>query len=188
LFHETFSAAEATTAKPLSEVHGDSPDTLHNIETAMRKICMPKPKFKEVLEPKEWMKAMDKQFKLKSSKAKYICLRLAKTPVSIFKESHLLRGTELDKISVTVIWAAAYQLLGQITTKTITKTAPLKTPPKTSPRTPPKTTPKQTEPTVKITPTSEAMPEVKFNQEVKEKEKAPKKKAGNQLFFKSGKT
>jgi hypothetical protein len=184
LFHQTFSAAEATTAKPLSEVHGDSPDTLHNIETAMRKICKIKLKFKEVLEPKEWMKAMDKQFKLKSSKAKHVCLRLAKTPVSIFKESHLLRGTELDKISATVIWAAAYQPLGQIgTIKTITKTAPLKTPPKTTPRTPPKTTPKRTEPAVKITPTSEAMTAVKFNQEVKEKETAPKKKAGHQLFL-----
>jgi hypothetical protein len=74
LFHQTFSAAKAAKAKPLSEVCGDSPGILHNIETAMRKICKIKLKFKEVLEPKEWMKAMDKQFKLKSSKAKNICL------------------------------------------------------------------------------------------------------------------
>ena len=191
LFQQSFSVAEARKAEPFlsSEVYGDSPGALHNIESSMRKICKVKPKFKEVMEPKAWMTAMTKQLRTKTSKARNICLRLAKTPVSIFQEHHLLRGTQLEKVAVTVMWAAAYELLGQIVNEErSTEDAPPKAPPKSPPKTTPTSTPTRIAPATKITPTSEATsPAVMFDPEVKEKEKVKekvvKKKPGNQLFL-----
>ena len=72
----------------------------------MKKICKVKGKGKGAIEPEVWTAAMTKQFK--NRKVKKVCLRLVKTPITIFKEMKLLNGNKLDKIAVSTIWIGAY--------------------------------------------------------------------------------
>jgi hypothetical protein len=96
------------------DIYEDNSDSLHNLESKMKKLCKVKVKSKGVFEPEDWAEAMTKQFK--NSMVKKVCLRLAKTPLATFKELKLLNEKSLDKIAVTTIWAGAYILLGQIET------------------------------------------------------------------------
>jgi hypothetical protein len=93
-------------------LYEDNPDSLHDLEITMKKICKVKSKDKAVIEPEVWLAAMTKQFK--NATVKKVCLRLAKTPVTISNELNLLNGLELDKIAVTTIWTGAYLLLSQM--------------------------------------------------------------------------
>jgi hypothetical protein len=96
-----------------TNVYEDNPESLHNLEITMKKICKVKGKdSKEAIEPEIWLAAMTKQFQ--NVTVQKICLRLAKTPATIFQELKLLNGSELDKIAVTTIWTGAHQLLGHI--------------------------------------------------------------------------
>jgi hypothetical protein len=120
--------ADVKNAKPFQseDVYEDNPESLHNLEITMKKICKVKGKGKAVIEPEVWATAMTKQFK--NSTVKLVCLHLAQTPVTIFKELKLLTGNDLDKIAVTAIWKGAHQLLGQI--EESPKAQPIATPPK----------------------------------------------------------
>jgi hypothetical protein len=133
-FHKHYSSIEVKKTHPFksSDVYGDGAEALHNVENMMRKICKINVKAKEVVEPQVWEKAMKKAIKNKfANKARKTCLKLAMTPVSIFKELDLLKDdNELVKIAVTSIWAGAQLLLGQIDGSSIEN---LKKAPKTTP-------------------------------------------------------
>jgi hypothetical protein len=158
-------------AKPFSaaEVYDEAPDSLHNLEITMKKICKVKGKGKAVIEPDVWTAAMTKKFK--DPTVKKVCLRLANTPVSLFKELQLLNGNALDKIAITTIWTGAHRLLGQNTPN------PLPTQPAPSSKTIP--TSKSTPPKAKAT---EATSAVKFTAETKAAQKP-----GNRLFISKAK-
>jgi hypothetical protein len=154
-------------AKPFlaDEVYDDNPDSLHNLEITMKKLCRLKIKGKAVIEPDAWAEAITKAFH--HPMVKKVCLRLAKTPATIFKELDLVTGTELHKVAITTLWTGAYQLLGQITD---------------TPQVQEETTPKPKQPIPAITPTEadkeEEKSAVKFTPETK-----VAKKAGNRLFI-----
>jgi hypothetical protein len=154
-------------AKPFlaAEVYDEAPDLLHNLEITMKKICKVKGKGKAMIEPEVWAAAMTKTFQ--DPTVKKVCLRLAKTPASMFKELNLLNGTALDKIAITTIWTDAYHILGQ------NLQAPPVTPHKTTLKT------KTTQSTVK---TPESTFAVKFTAETK-----VAKKPGNRLFISKAK-
>jgi hypothetical protein len=78
----------------------------------MKKILKVKAKGKAVIEPEIWKVAMNKQFK--DPRVQNICLCLAKTPATIFKDLKLVQGTDMDKVAITTIWKCAQQLLGTI--------------------------------------------------------------------------
>ena len=137
LFYQT-NKASINEARPFQSenVYSDTPDSLHNLEITMKKICKIKGKGKAAIEPKAWLAAMTKQFDHPT--VNKVCLRLAKTPATMFQELGLLDGSELDKIAVTTIWTGAQLLLGQITENT--KTTPKATPkPKQTLKKPPET-------------------------------------------------
>jgi hypothetical protein len=95
-----------------ADVYEDSPESLHNIEIKMRKVLEVRSKGKEVIKPQVWADAMTKKFQ--DPLVKQACLRLAKTSSNIFHELKVLKGSKLDKISVTSIWMGANQILGHI--------------------------------------------------------------------------
>jgi hypothetical protein len=100
-------------AKPFAadEVFDEDPNSLHNLEITMKKICDLKTKQKEIITAPQWSVAMKKNFS--KQKVKNICLRLAKTPVSVFEKHGFLHDNQLDKMSITCFWKGACQLLGQ---------------------------------------------------------------------------
>jgi hypothetical protein len=152
---------EKANAKPFTseEVFDDNQNSLHNLEISMKKICKVKAKNKEVIDPIIWSSAMKQHFT--NPKVRKVCLRLAKTPVDIFKTLKMLEGNELDKTAVTSFWMGAYQLLGQ---EEAVETAT--------------TTPK-----VKAKATNqEPSSEIKFTEETK-----VAKKPGNRLFISKAK-
>jgi hypothetical protein len=111
---KTCTEEEVKNAKPFQskDVYEDDPDSLHNLEISMKQMCKVKAKGKGIIEAEAWTAAMTKQFK--NSTVKKTCIRLAKTPITIFKELKLLEGNCLDKITVTTIWTGAQQLLDEI--------------------------------------------------------------------------
>ena len=151
--------ADVTSAKPfhVTEVYDDKPHLLHNLEITMKKICKVKGKGKTAIEPEIWADAMTKHFK--DPTVKNVCLRLANTPVSLFKALNLLNGKELDKIAIATIWTGAHRILGQVASAT--KPTTIVTPPR-----------------AKSTQATQPMSEVKFSSKTK-----AAKKLGNCLLI-----
>jgi hypothetical protein len=106
--------ADVTQAKPFqtANLYDDNPESLHNLEITMKKSLNVEGKGKAVIEPEIWTAAMTKEFK--DPRVQKVCLRLAKTPTTIFKELKSIQGTDLDKIAITMIRKGTQQLLGTI--------------------------------------------------------------------------
>jgi hypothetical protein len=99
------------TAQPFAsgDVFTEDPQSLHNLEGSMKKWLKMKATG-EVLDPGAWAQSMTTKFS--NPKIQHACLRLAKTPVSIFADLNFLSGNDLDKILITSIWMGAHLTLG----------------------------------------------------------------------------
>jgi hypothetical protein len=93
------------------DVFTEDPQSLHNLEVSMKKWLKMKATG-EVLDPGTWAQSMTTKFS--NPKIQHACLRLAKTPVSIFADLKFLKGNDLDKISITSIWMGAHLILGDL--------------------------------------------------------------------------
>jgi hypothetical protein len=111
---QTCKPEEIDKAKPFksNEVFEDNPESLHNLEVTMKRLLHVRAKGKEVIQPSIWAEAMSK--KLQHPKVKQVCIRLAKTPVTMFCDLNFFANNELDQMSVTSIWMGAHQSLGNL--------------------------------------------------------------------------
>ena len=93
------------------DIYADDPQSLHNLEISMKK-WLKMPTQKAPLEPEEWAKAMQQNFT--TPKVRKVCIQLAITPLTPFKELKLMEDNELAKISLTTLWAGTRMLLGDV--------------------------------------------------------------------------
>jgi hypothetical protein len=126
---KTCKSEEIEKALPFTsdEVFAEDSESLHNLEITMKRLLHVRAKGKEVIQPSVWADTTLK--KLQHPKVKQVCLRLAKTPVTMFSELNCMANNELDQMSVTSIWMGAYQSLGCLVSVPISQ-EPIKEPSK----------------------------------------------------------